>query len=593
MDTPVETSGRLSQPDAGQANTLVRGGRGSTQWWLMLSPAGGPLHIGAGVVPPALPAGDRVAAVLAELPDVPLVIAISDDFGGKRWLDTVAALLRTRSHVALATSGAGIDETIAAELRRLGIERLHIPFHSARQDAHDFLAGTPGALKTAHRAIRAARSAGLPVTAEVTLTRPTVAVLPETMELLGRLGVRHANLRRLAVQHTDPTSFVPLSPRLSLIEKSLEAAATIALRRRIRIVLRDFPVCVAPRLRPLFAARQDERWLGLDGKELVAPAGTRCPTCPGSKDCCGAAGDYVARFGCEELLDLEYDPARLAESVAEQQAEPASPPMVFGWRGPERMICRACADPASGPWLTADSRTIRARLVQAARHRPALLRLVGADLLAHPDAPSLLFDAVRLFPRVQVAAEASPLADWSDLDLRRLKELDRFDVALYGPDAPAHDSHCGIAGAFERMQRGIERLHGESGVAAGAYAVLHDPRLVPTFAAAWDAGKLPGEPRFRLSGAGASLNDLARCTQELPAGPARSALQALLPRCRGGATQRQESLALAHRTIHFGNSTPHRVCGSDVFGEFVPCSDDPDCNPERCVGIAAGWDLVG
>src|SRR5205823_5281 len=173
--------------------------------------------------------------------------------------------------------------------------------------------------------------------------------------------------------------------------------------------------------------------------------------------------------------------------VAAQQDTRPSGTMLFAWRGPRRVRCDACADeqPSAGPEST---RVVRARLVDAARYRPAVLRLVGAELLAHPAAAALLYDAVRLFPRVACAGEASAVVRWTDVDLRRLKELQRVDVALYGPDAASHDAHCGIPGSFAATLRGVERLR-EHAIAVDAYAIVHDARSVPLFAGAWSRGE--------------------------------------------------------------------------------------------------------
>ena len=97
------------------------------------------------------------------------------------------------------------------------------------------------------RAIRTCVDAGMPVEAEVVVTRPTMPHLTETIDVLTRVGVRTISLRRLAAVDVEPHEFVLLSPRMSLLADDLERAATIALQRRARLVIRDFPVCVAPR----------------------------------------------------------------------------------------------------------------------------------------------------------------------------------------------------------------------------------------------------------------------------------------------------------------------------------------------------------
>jgi len=242
---------------------------------------------------------------------------------------------------------------------------------------------------------------------------------------------------------------------------------------------------------------------------------------------------------------------------------------------------------------------VRARLVDAARHRPAVLRLVGAELLAHPSAAALVFDAVRLFPHVECAGEASAVAKWSDADLRRLKDLQRIDVAFYGPDATSHDAHCGIPGSFAATLRSVDRLR-EQSIAVGAYAIVHDAGSVPLFAEAWNRGELPGQPRFRLAAHGSSLEELVECARRLPAGPARSALRAVLPHClceqagvraddgsTAGSAEEDEGQSFG---VAFGRRVGYAPCGSDPVGAFASCDDDANaCTVIGCPGTALGW----
>ncbi len=494
--------------------------------------------------------------------------------------------------LGLRWHGEGLDQAMAQDLRRLGIQWLRIPFHSARQDAHDWLVGRPGALKAAHRALRACLAAGLPVSAEIAATRPTAPLLAETVEVLSRSGIGAIEIRRLRRCDTSDAEFVPLSPRLSLLEGALEQAAATALRRRARLTLRDFPLCAAPRLAKLMAPADSETWITPGSAPATALAG--CADCPGPPQCGGAPLDYVERFGWEELRDPRVAAIRLAEDVAGQQAAATSAPQVLSWRGPQRMRCAACA--GSTLSTTADStRVVRARLVEAAAHRPQRLRLVGSSLLAHPQAAALIFDALRLFAAVEVAGEASPVVDWTDLEVRRLRELSRFDVAFYGAEASTHDAHCGIPGAFAAAVTAIERLRG-AGIEVGAYAILHDGSAVADFAAAWQRGELPGTPRFRLSPQGTSIDELIQVMSTLP-GPARAALAAQLPACAVSAQEAKTGdhrpsgdLATVQRTIDNGRTIPYEACGTDPIGTFTPCNEDAEtCVRLGCPGTAVGW----
>jgi hypothetical protein len=338
--------------------------------------------------------------------------------------------------------------------------------------------------------------------------------------------------------------------------------------------------------------------------------GPGCPSCPGAPLCAGTPADYVTRFGWEEFADPAPIAERVQEIVAAQQGVRPSGTMVLSWRGPRRVRCDGCADshPTASGHPTAgehsavgpeSTRAVRARLVEAARFRPAVLQLVGAELLAHPNAAALLFDAVRLFPRVECAGEGSAIVKWSDLDLRRLKDLKRIDVAFYGPDATSHDAHCGIAGSFAATLRGVERLREQTSIVVGAYAIIHDARLVPRFVDAWSRGELPGEPRFRLAANGSSLEDVVECARRLPLGAARSALSAVLPRCMcaeaGLELDVRASVESAEGDgtafgVAFGRRVEYAPRGSDPVGAFASCGNDGNaCTVIGCPGAAIGW----
>lgn len=506
-------------------------------------------------------------------------------------------------NLGLTTAGAGLTSAALERLRSAGVRRINVPFHSARRDAHDWLVGQPGALRMALRAIRTGVEGAMAVTAEVVVTRPTMPHLAETIDVLTRAGVRTIVLRRLTAADVEPARFVLLAPRLSLLTDDLERAVTIALQRRARVEIRDFPPCTAPRLQRLFARVDAEVWLMTEDAAGRVAASHGCADCPGAPRCGGAPADYVARFGWEELADPGPVAARVRENVAVQRDAQPSGTMVLSWRGPRRLRCDGCADDPptvsdGSPAGPESTRAIRARLVDAARFRPATLRLVGAELLAHPNAAALLYDAVRLFPNVECAGEGSAIVKWRDVDMRRLKTLRRIDVALYGPEASSHDAHCGIAGSFAATLRGAERLRAETSIAVGAYAILHDARLIPRFVAAWNGGELPGEPRFRLAADGSHLEDVAEHARRLPAGAARSALLAVLPRCLGADTgldagEPSAAALTGHDerpfAVAFGRRVAYAPCGADPIGAFAGCAGGEACVAAGCPGTAIGW----
>ena len=311
------------------------------------------------------------------------------------------------------------------------------------------------------------------------------------------------------------------------------------------------------------------------------------PSCPGAPQCAGAPPDYVVALRLGGVRRPAGVRARgLARDVADQQAGARVGADGLRWRGPHRVRCEACADArraATQGAGTSRRASMRARLVQAARYRPSrACDWWGRICSRIRRRRSLIYDAVRLFPHVEVAGEASAVVDWSDLDLRRMKDLRRIDVALYGPDAATHDAHCGIPGAFAAMLRACRapapadrdpgrRLRDPARRASG-----RRPSPRPGSAAPCRASRA-----FACRPSGASLDELAQLRARAAAG--RGARGAAGASCRAALCEREglppssdgaagrRSAAAQRRRFDCGRSVPYRPCGSDPIGAFETC----------------------
>lgn len=543
----------------------------------------------------------------------------------------------------LATDGLALAGAEAlAPLVRAGLRRVRIALHSARPDAHDFLTGLAGSARRVMRAVRTCDAAGLDVEIEAAVSRVNTTHLAELAELAGRLRATALHLRRLVERGHASGEPVMLLPRLGLLEPHLEQAAAVALRRGMRVTLRDFPPCAAPGASALCSPPGHLRWLVAEGVGWRAMADAlqgasprqRCGRCPGLPACAGAPADYVARFGLAEFASewgaradglavsaddvpsahattlpapvpppppragrapatrIRVVQARLADAsfagdaLAGARPEPRSDVLHVSWRAPARVACAECAAPEAGQ--PEPMRAISQRLVRAAQEGASTLRVTGASTLVHPRARELLKECGMLsFDRVELACEGSALGDMSDSNLGSLAKLSRLDVALYGPDAARHDAHMKEPGAFASTLRGIERLRELTGFTTGAYAVLHDERPLDAWVEAWDAGRLPGAPAFRLAGRGGALAALAAAAGRLPQGPARRAIGVLLPPCLFEPTP-DAFPAPAGCAFDHAPDPDAPVAGSDRLGQFTHCQCGPRVG-QRCPGIAAGW----
>lgn len=545
--------------------------------------------------------------------------------------------------LGVVTDGlAFVQADVAARLAALGLSFVRFRLHSARPDAQDWLTGIKGSLRRTARAMESVAAAGLGVEVEVVVTRPTVPHLAETVELATRLGARRIHLRRVTARGAAALDDVALMPRLGLIQTELEAAAQAGVRQGARVFLEGFPQCTAPGAAP---CRLDEAAIRIavadaPGWVFVGPmfgpvvGAPGCARCPGPGACGGAPSDYLARFGRTEVdgesakwihpgtlaatplangdvkpvgRQGRHPPLRLAYAkVAARLPSHGGDPLVAVQKSPTadvirtlfvappRVRERAFAD-LPAPAAAESTRDVRIRLVRAAQHGATTLRIASAGSLAHPAAAEMLREATRLeIPRIEVAGEASAVAGWGDMELRRLRGIHRLDAALYAPDAATHDAIVGVAGAFEATLAALDRA-GEAvpGLAVGAYAVLRDAASVDAWAQAWDDGLLPGDPFFRLASVGGDLAELAAVAAGLPEGPVRDALAAVLP---VALLPRVGVLPAPMATVAFGEFAAVWAApsGSDRFGCYTGrLARDGGPAPGDCPGWATGWRVHG
>ena len=178
----------------------------------------------------------------------------------------------------------------------------------------------------------------------------------------------------------------------------------------------------------------------------------------------------------------------------------------------------------------------------------------------------------------------------ADVDLRRLRRrISRFDIALFAPEAEAHDAIAGAPGDFETSLETVKRLKSFARVQAGAYGVVSEHSDLNGFHEAWENGLLPGSPSFRLSADGGSLDVLSNAVKELPDGPAKSEMSRHLPPClneRDKEILPQRSWDDVHGKV-LEQAEHHPL---DRIGLFDSCILAEQCSAcDRCPGIATGW----
>ncbi|MBT3224125.1 MAG: hypothetical protein HN348_34085, partial [Proteobacteria bacterium] len=148
--------------------------------------------------------------------------------------------------LGLMTDGLALAKPkVVDKLVDVGLSWVRIPFHCGRRDAHDWLVGINGAARLVHRALRNCIKAGLKLEIEILVTRPTMELLVETVQLLSRLEPRAIVFRRPLSRGSAASHFVALSPRFRLLSPHLKEAIAFCRSREMLPLVQGFPHCVA------------------------------------------------------------------------------------------------------------------------------------------------------------------------------------------------------------------------------------------------------------------------------------------------------------------------------------------------------------
>ncbi|MCO4769232.1 MAG: hypothetical protein KDA24_04325 [Deltaproteobacteria bacterium] len=296
--------------------------------------------------------------------------------------DFLALLGMVDRPVVVSTTGIALrSPRVLERLRATSGLGLSVCLYSASPACHDWVAGVAEA-KSILRGVRAAVSGGLAVHVEIPLVRPGILGLAATVSTLVALGVRSVGFRAVRLEHVAADRRVALGARIRLLARPLAEAGAEALRAGLQVQLRGLPLCAVP--------------VNLQPHVLEEESGTgaRCAEC--TEQCSGLPHSYVQTFGS---LELRQSPTGDADTAD------------LEWTAEE------------------DRRAVRRRLVLALERRPAVLRILGDDALAHPDAPDLLREAVRAAPRVEVHADPTPMGRWSDDERHRVRKAHQLGTS--------------------------------------------------------------------------------------------------------------------------------------------------------------------
>ena len=305
------------------------------------------------------------------------VLLLGDVIARPDFPELYGALVALGRPMELETTGPALRNPKVLELLASGLQLIvRVTLYSTNLACHDWVARRPGEARSILRGIRAAAEAGLALHIEVPLTRSGLSSLESTVDAVAGIGASSVGFRLLRMESVPADRAVALGARVGLLGGPLAAASAVALRRGLRLEIRGLPTCaLQPNLRRFVVHEQSEN--------------TGCSACDDAS-CRGLSAAYGRVFGALEMYSSPRGEAEVVELT---------------WTSDE------------------SSREVRRRLVRHLEHRASVVRITGADALAHPDAPALLREAVRSAPRVEIVGDLSPILAWSDDELHRVRRL--------------------------------------------------------------------------------------------------------------------------------------------------------------------------
>lgn len=220
------------------------------------------------------------------------------------------------SSVQIQTNGRMLSYPhIVKALIASGATEFAPSLHGSTPEIHDTQTRAKGSWRESVAGIRNAVLTGLPVVTNSVVTRYNTHDLPSLVELLGRVGVKQAQLAFVHPVGTAAALFDEVVPRLGDCVEPIRAAREVARRYGLRLVAEAMPYCFMRGMEELVV--EDEiphttvvdldgqvedysKWRVREGKSHGAP----CEACSARLRCEGPWREYPEKFGWDEFVPL-------------------------------------------------------------------------------------------------------------------------------------------------------------------------------------------------------------------------------------------------------------------------------------------------
>jgi len=200
-------------------------------------------------------------------------------------------------------------------LLRAGVTEFSPSLHGSTAEVHDGLTRSAGSWAQSLQGIKNVVAARAPLVTNSVITRANLGDLPALVELLGSVGVRHAQLAYVHPVGTAATMFAEVVPRLPEVVAPVRAARAVAARFGLRLVTEAIPYCFLQGMEELAVEENIPQTtvVDLDGQCADFSAwrvgagkahGEPCATCARRQACEGPWREYPEAFGWSEFTPL-------------------------------------------------------------------------------------------------------------------------------------------------------------------------------------------------------------------------------------------------------------------------------------------------
>ena len=201
--------------------------------------------------------------------------------------DLVEAAAEAGLYSNLITSGIGLNDTRAGQLKAAGLDHVQVSFQDSVPRSNDRIAGLKGAFARKIEAAEAAHAAGLALTINAVVHRANVEHVPEMIDLAIALGAERIEIAHVQYYGWAAENHAALLPTRAQLDRATQDVEAARMAHDGALVI-DYVV-------PDFHAARPKACMGGWGRRqmVISPAGRALP--------CHAA---------ETIPDLGFDDVR-------------------------------------------------------------------------------------------------------------------------------------------------------------------------------------------------------------------------------------------------------------------------------------------